>query len=158
VGAGGLNVLAYRLSAAERAVTQLLAAALATEQVTVEQWRILAALSDGHGHSMGDLAAAVLMPHPTLTKAVDKLVDDALVYRRQDDADRRRVAVYLSDRGRELCRRLDAVVAEHQKALEAAVGRTVSARLMRDLARVAALGSYPGGSYPGGSYPGAHGD
>ena len=106
--------------------------ALAAEGVTVEQWRILRALSDGHGHSMGDLAEAVLMPHPTLTKAVDRLVDDALVYRRQDAADRRRVAVYLSDRGRDLLARLDRRAAEHHPAVEAAYGaaahRTAHAR------------------------------
>ncbi len=139
MSAGGLDILAYRLSAAERAVNQLLSAALAAEQATVEQWRILAALSDGHGHSMGDLATAVLMPHPTLTKAVDRLVDDALVYRRQDDLDRRRVAVFLSDRGRAVYRRLDEVVAGHQRAVELAVGATLTTRLMRDLAKIAGM-------------------
>ena len=130
------EILAYRLSAAERAVNQRLAGVLA--DVTIEQWRILAALSDGHGHSMGDLAAAVLMPHPTLTKAIDRLVDVALVYRRQDDIDRRRVAVYLSDRGRELLDRSNERVVEHHRAVEAAYGSARTERLMRDLARLVA--------------------
>jgi DNA-binding MarR family transcriptional regulator len=134
--AQGLHNLAYRLSAAERAVNQALTDHLAAERVTVEQWRILAALSDGHGHSMGDLATAVLMPHPTLTKAVDRLVDDALVYRRQDDTDRRKVAVYLSDRGRTLTRRLDRLVQEHERRMEAVLGSARAARLMRDLGRL----------------------
>ena len=77
--------LAYLLAEAEQAVNRGLAESLGEEGVTVEQWRILRALSDGYGHSMGDLAAAVLMPHPTLTKAVDRLVERrAVVYRRQD--------------------------------------------------------------------------
>jgi len=112
--------LAYLLSAAEQAVNRGLAAALATEGVTVEQWRILRALSDGHGHSMGDLAAAVLMPHPTLTKAVD----------------RRRVAVFLADRGGDLVRRLDAQAEEHHRRVEAAYGPQRTERLMRELARL----------------------
>ena len=70
--------LGYLLAEAEQAVNRGLAEALGAEGVTVEQWRILRALSDGYGHSMGDLAAAVLMPHPTLTKAVDRLVERAL--------------------------------------------------------------------------------
>src|SRR4051794_36976052 len=57
--------LAYLLSRAERGVNRELAAGLATGGVTVEQWRILQALADGRGHSMGDLARAALMPHPT---------------------------------------------------------------------------------------------
>jgi DNA-binding MarR family transcriptional regulator len=128
--------LAYLLSEAEQAVNRGLAEALAAEGTTVEQWRILRALSDGYGHSMGDLALAVLMPHPTLTKAVDRLVDDALVYRRQDEVDRRRVAVFLADRGLEVIRRLDRQAEEHHRRVEAAYGAQRTERLMRELGRL----------------------
>ena len=130
--------LSYLVSEAERELNRQLAAGLAAEGVSVEQWRILRALSDGHGHSMTDLAEAVLMPHPTLTKAVDRLVDDALVYRRQDTADRRRVAVYLSDLGHRLVARLDRRAAEHHAAVEAAFGAERTERLMRELEALAA--------------------
>jgi MarR family transcriptional regulator, organic hydroperoxide resistance regulator len=128
--------LAYLLSEAEQAVNRGLAEALAVEGTTVEQWRILRALSDGHGHSMGDLALAVLMPHPTLTKAVDRLVDDALVYRRQDEVDRRRVAVFLADRGLAVIRRLDQQAEEHHRRVETAYGAQRTERLMRELSRL----------------------
>jgi DNA-binding MarR family transcriptional regulator len=128
--------LAYLLAEAEQAVNRGLAESLGEEGVTVEQWRILRALSDGYGHSMGDLAAAVLMPHPTLTKAVDRLIEGALVYRRQDDVDRRRVAVYLADRGRDLVRRLDEQAIEHHHRIEAAYGAQRTERLMRELGRL----------------------
>jgi DNA-binding MarR family transcriptional regulator len=129
--------LSYLLSDAERRVNRGLAAGLAAEGVSVEQWRIVRALSDGHGHSMTDLAEAVLMPHPTLTKAVDRLVDEALVYRRQDAVDRRRVAVYLSDLGRDLVARLDRRVGEHHADVEALFGAGRTERLMRELEALA---------------------
>jgi DNA-binding MarR family transcriptional regulator len=132
------SYLGYLLTEAERVLNRGLAAALVVEGVSVEQWRILRALSDGRGHSMGDLAEAALMPHPTLTKAVDRLVDDALVYRRQDPADRRRVAVYLSDRGEALVARLDDRVAAHHDAVESAYGRERTERLMRELSSLVA--------------------
>jgi MarR family transcriptional regulator, organic hydroperoxide resistance regulator len=125
--------LAYLLSEAERQVNRGLAEVLAAERVTVEQWRILRALSDGHGHSMSDLAEAVLMPHPTVTKAIDRLVDTALVYRRQDVADRRRVAVYLSGLGRDLMSRLDRRAAGHHTSVEEAFGVERTERLMHEL-------------------------
>jgi DNA-binding MarR family transcriptional regulator len=128
--------LAYLLSEAEHRVNRGLAGALAGEGRTVEQWRILRALSDGHGHSMGDLALAVLMPHPTLTKAVDRLIDDALVYRRQDEVDRRRVAVFLAERGRDALGRLDEVAAEQHRRIEAGYGAARTERLMRELGRL----------------------
>jgi MarR family transcriptional regulator, organic hydroperoxide resistance regulator len=128
--------LAYLLSEADQRVNRGLADALAAEGTTVEQWRILRALSDGHGHSMGDLAGAVLMPHPTLTKAVDRLIEDALVYRRQDEVDRRRVAVFLAPRGQDAVLRLDELAAEHHRRVEAAYGPARTERLMRELSRL----------------------
>lgn len=125
--------LAYLLSRAERSVNRGLSAALAGEDVTVEQWRILRALADGRGHSMGELATAVLMPHPTLTKAVDRLIDRALVYRGPWAGDRRRVAVFLADRGADLLARVDGTVAEHHRLIAAAFGTERTERLMRDL-------------------------
>lgn len=125
--------LAYLLSRAERGVNRGLAAALAGEDVTVEQWRIMRALADGRGESMGELAEAVLMPHPTLTKAIDRLIDRALVYRGPSKGDRRRVAVFVSERGAELLARIDGAVAEQQGAIALALGPDRTARLMSDL-------------------------
>ncbi|WP_219461885.1 MarR family winged helix-turn-helix transcriptional regulator [Nonomuraea rhizosphaerae] len=125
--------LAYLLSSAERSVNRGLAAALQGEDLTVEQWRILRALADGRGHSMGDLAAAVLMPHPTLTKAVDRLIDRALVYRGPSAGDRRRVAVFLADRGAELLVRVEGAIAGHHRLIAAAFGEERTEQLMRDL-------------------------
>ncbi|MDP9845635.1 MarR family winged helix-turn-helix transcriptional regulator [Streptosporangium lutulentum] len=125
--------LAYLLSRAERSVNRGLAVAVTAEEITVEQWRILRALADGRGHSMGDLAEAVLMPHPTLTKAIDRLIDRSLVYRGHDPADRRKVAVFLADRGGDLLARVEGGVAEHHRLIEAAYGTERTERLMRDL-------------------------
>lgn len=125
--------LAYLLSRAERSVNRGLAAALAAEEVSVDQWRILQALADGRGHSMGDLADAALMPHPTLTKAIDRLVERAVVYRGHDPADRRKVAVFLANRGSDLLGRLEAGIAEHHRAILATYGTARTEQLMREL-------------------------
>ena len=47
---------------------------------------------------MGELAEAVLLNHPTLTKMVDRMVSDALVYRVQDADDRRKVLMLFRSR------------------------------------------------------------
>ncbi|NUP01256.1 MAG: MarR family transcriptional regulator [Nonomuraea sp.] len=136
--------LAYLLSRAERSVNRDLAATLTGEDVTVEQWRILRALADGRGHSMGELAEAVLMPHPTLTKAVDRLIDRALVYRGTSAGDRRRVAVFLAGRGHDLLARVDGAVAEHHRAIALAFGKDRTEHLMHELeALVTALDYSP---------------
>ncbi|MGW7300944.1 MULTISPECIES: MarR family winged helix-turn-helix transcriptional regulator [unclassified Streptomyces] len=88
------------LSSAERLMTRRLAAALEAESCSVEEWRVLSLLSDGRGHTMSDVADRALMPAPSLTKLVDRMVSATWVYRRKDPGDGRRVLVYLSARGR----------------------------------------------------------
>jgi DNA-binding MarR family transcriptional regulator len=106
--------LAYLLAQANREINRQLEMRLSTEGVPVEQWRILKVLSDGQGHSMGDLAEAVLLNHPTLTKMIDRMVSDSLVYRRQDAEDRRKVLMFISDRGKTLCKRLNSLAASQE--------------------------------------------
>lgn len=125
--------LVYLLSEAERRVNRQLTEQFRDEGVPVEYWRILQALADGHGHSTGELANAVLMNHPTLTKALDRMVSEALVYRRQSTEDRRRVAVYASARGRALLRRLDDRAVEQQNLIADTFGADETGQLMRQL-------------------------
>ena len=98
------------LSQAEQRLARRIERVLKPASLTLEQWRVLSLLTDGDGHPMSQIAAHALVPPPTLTKLVDKLVDRALVYRRVDDADRRRILVFLSARGRTLHRKLDVAV------------------------------------------------
>ncbi|MGX9882669.1 MarR family winged helix-turn-helix transcriptional regulator [Streptomyces sp. NPDC002276] len=97
--------LAHLLSHAERRLGLRMAAVLAEEDCSVEQWRVLSIIADGKGHPMTEIADQALMPAPSLTKLVDRMVADNLVYRRPDSADRRRVLLHLTARGRTLHQR-----------------------------------------------------
>jgi DNA-binding MarR family transcriptional regulator len=99
--------------------------------VPVEQWRILKVLSDGEGHSMGDLADAVLLNHPTLTKMIDRMVSDALVYRVQDPKDRRKVLMFVSDRGKALSRRLNSLAVSQEEHIVESYGDKSTTELKR---------------------------
>jgi DNA-binding MarR family transcriptional regulator len=81
-------------------------AVLEPEGLSLAQWRVLRLLSDGAAHAVGEVADAAMLPAPTLTKAVDQLVAAGLLERRAGLADRRRVLVRLTARGRRLQRRL----------------------------------------------------
>ncbi|WP_158854608.1 MarR family winged helix-turn-helix transcriptional regulator [Saccharothrix deserti] len=67
--------------------------------------------------SRTSLAEFALLPAPTLTKVVDRMVAANLVYRRVDDADRRRVLVFIADHGREALRRWVAAVERDREDL-----------------------------------------
>ena len=77
--------------------------------MTVEDSRILLLLADGRGHTMTEVAEFALVPAPSVTRIVDRMVTHGLVHRTADRSDRRRVLVHLTPRGQALKRRLDEI-------------------------------------------------
>jgi DNA-binding MarR family transcriptional regulator len=80
--------------------------------LTLERWRILDLLADREGMTMSEIASAVVVTGPTLTRIVDDLATKALVHREVDAHDRRRVLVHLTPRGQRLRRSLRPAVVE----------------------------------------------
>ncbi|HUR85471.1 MAG TPA: MarR family transcriptional regulator [Solirubrobacteraceae bacterium] len=100
--------LAAALLRSERTLTARLARILEREGSSVDEWHVLCLLAEGGRHTMTELAAAATVPGPSLTRLVDRLVADNLVYRRVDEDDRRRIRVHMTERGHDLRRRLSA--------------------------------------------------
>ncbi|HLU60339.1 MAG TPA: MarR family transcriptional regulator [Pseudonocardia sp.] len=103
--------------------------------LTLERWRILDLLADREGMTMSEIASAVVVTGPTLTRIVDDLATKALVHREVDTHDRRRVLVHLTPRGRRLRESLRPAVVEAESAalsaLTDAQRNTLSALLAR---------------------------
>lgn len=108
--AGQTGEIVLLLARAEKLVARRLAAVLETERLTVPAWRVLALLADGKGHPMADVAGQAMLPPGSLTKLVDQLAEDNLVYRRIDPADRRRIRAFLTRRGHDIHARVSARV------------------------------------------------
>ncbi|SER09285.1 DNA-binding transcriptional regulator, MarR family [Streptomyces sp. yr375] len=87
------------LTRAERLAVRRLQSVLDEFDCSVEAWRVLDLLSDGQGHHMTAVADHAFLPAPSATKLIDQLVDQNLVFRRIDPADRRRVLACLTPRG-----------------------------------------------------------
>lgn len=67
--------------------------------MTLSQRRVLRQLRDGP-RSAGEMAAALAISAPSLTRQLGKLEDRGLIVRRLDTNDRRRVSVELTSAGR----------------------------------------------------------
>jgi len=87
---------------------------LKTHGIAAPVWRVLVALADGDGLTVGDLATIVLAQQPTLTKILDRMESDRLIRRVQDDKDRRRSHVCITDKGRSELDRLLPLAREHE--------------------------------------------
>lgn len=131
---GSISEVFFR---AERWCTEVMARGLLDSDIsTVEGWRVLGALRSGEGSTMSDMSAAISTPPPTLTRIVDKLVDGGFILRRVDAADRRRVLIYLSARGKTKVRRLAKQEASVKAALVDELGEETALHFIRTLARV----------------------
>lgn len=100
------SCLAVQLRRAEAVVRVRLQPILDEHSLTIEDWRILAAVDDSPGLGMSDVGAAAVVPAASLTRHMDKLVEHGLVVRRIDEGDKRRAVVALSPRGQSLTSRL----------------------------------------------------
>jgi DNA-binding MarR family transcriptional regulator len=88
---------------------------------------------------MSDIASAMAIPPPTLTRLVDRLVDAGFVLRRIDATDRRRVLIYLSARGKSKVRRLAKREAHLKAALIDELGEDTASQFISTLARIGEL-------------------
>ncbi|MEH3137101.1 MarR family winged helix-turn-helix transcriptional regulator [Mycolicibacterium neoaurum] len=117
-----------------------LASGLLDADVTsIDGWRVLGSLRGGDGFTMSDIALALTIPPPSLTRIVDKLVDGGFVVRRVDAMDRRRVLIYLSARGKTKVRKLVRQEGLVKSALIDEFGEDTAVHLIRTLARVSDL-------------------
>jgi MarR family transcriptional regulator, organic hydroperoxide resistance regulator len=92
--------LALLVTRAERLLSRRLREVLDAHGRSPDEWRVLSILADGAGHPMTEVSDLAFLPPGSLTKLVDHLVDENLVYRRIDPIDRRRIRAYLTPRGR----------------------------------------------------------
>jgi DNA-binding MarR family transcriptional regulator len=125
---------ALLLGEAERRVKRRLAQILADHDCTVERWRTLALLDGGESHRMSELAEVAQLPPASLTRLIDGMVADNLVYRKADSGDRRGVLVHIAPRGSALCRRLSERIAAENGAIFGDVSADEVAHLVESLA------------------------
>lgn len=119
-----------------RSVEEFIAERIKDAGLSVEQYRILEALTQTDGRSMGSLAAAVFVDSPTLTKIVDRMVSSALVYRAPDANDRRKVLIYRARRGAEIFDALSGIEAELRAEFARALGEAGLSRFTEALQQV----------------------
>lgn len=127
--------LARTLLTAGHAVDRAVAGALRGTELGVAHYLVLSYLDERDAATTSDLGRIALVPPATLTRVIDKLVDHALVHRTLDGADRRRILVRLTERGRDRAREcrviVDDAIAEALPAL-----RDWETQALTDLLRV----------------------
>jgi DNA-binding MarR family transcriptional regulator len=126
--------LAYIVASVNRQLEEELQESLRPSGVPIEHLRVLEALDRAKALPMGELATRALVEPPTLTKIVDRMVSDSLVFRSPDPDDRRRVLILLAPAGQALIKQLRKHSAAQEKRLNRQL-RTGKADELRNLLR-----------------------
>lgn len=119
-----------------RKLEQAMEAHLRPVGLSIEQYRVLEALDEHDGMSMGELAARVFVDSPTLTKIIDKMVASSDVYRAPDAKDRRKVLIFRSNKGREIFLTLQGLSTKAQQDVMNILGHKEAADLSHLLSEV----------------------
>lgn len=113
-------------------------AVLATHGLRYDLWAVLDLLRRRGTCAMAEIADDVVIPPPTLTRAVDKLIADGLVHRLSDPADRRRVLARLTRRGERLHEELASTMALAAEAVIVDIGHNERVGIAQALRAVSA--------------------
>jgi MarR family transcriptional regulator, organic hydroperoxide resistance regulator len=97
---------------------------------------LLAALWEKDGRTPGEIAAAVSVTTPAVTKVATRMTEAGLLMRRPDDRDNRLVRLWLTDAGRALQEPIEAERRQMEEKLTADLTTTEREHLMKALAKI----------------------
>jgi len=123
------DYLPYLLVQACAHATRPFHRALRAKGLLLPEWQVLASLYDRSGQSLVELQQLCLIPQSNLSRIVSRMAKRGWVARIEAAGDRRRVAVTLTDAGRELARQLIA----DAKTQEAAALAHLPSKAITDL-------------------------
>ena len=106
------------LNQASRLLGQQLSQRLKPTGLSIDKSKILALLIEANGMSMGELAEILVVNNPTLTKMVDRMVTDKLVFRESDSNDRRKVLIRITNSGTDLHGTAQRIIQDQQLQID----------------------------------------
>lgn len=126
------DYLLYLLARASMQASAQFHAIVKARGLSVLEWRVLGRLESGPT-TVSTLAEMALSQQPTLTKVLDRMAKEGLVVRLEDAADRRRVRVRLTPKGRALAAELVPLARAHEARVLAGYAPREAAALKRAL-------------------------
>ncbi len=130
------RTITYRLAQAAHAYRVRAGSQLSRINLHSGQETLLKALATADGMSMSDLAAALGVQPPTVTKMISRLAAQDYVERRAAPGDGRQAQVFLTERGRDTIGQIDKLWKRIEKTALAGVDEKDRKRLRKLLRQV----------------------
>ncbi|ANK82355.1 MAG: hypothetical protein TEF_17320 [Rhizobiales bacterium NRL2] len=126
----------YLLNRAGSRIAEAFSAETRRRGVSLQMWRVLAAVNDRGPLRMGELSEATSIEGSTLTRLVQQMERKGLVERVRRDADQRVVRVVRTDAGRRIAAELIPLAMDYEARALEGLGAEEVARLKTLLRRV----------------------
>jgi DNA-binding MarR family transcriptional regulator len=133
--------LGYILRRAQLAIFEDFIAACSVHDIRPAQYSALTIIERNPGLSQTKVAEALGIKKPNFVAMVDELEHRGLVRRDASPGDRRSHALFLTDEGRLLIRKLHQISADHEQRIVDLVGPRMHKRMFSALAAIATMGS-----------------
>ena len=130
------NYLPYLLNRVGFAMVTSFTGTIAPHGLSIDMWRVLAALSNNGGQRQVDLAAMTSIDVSTMSRLVTRLVRMGLATRSRSEKSSREVVVALSPKGRALVVRLIPVALELERIASGGIGAKDMAVVKRALRKI----------------------
>ncbi|MGE0154544.1 MAG: MarR family winged helix-turn-helix transcriptional regulator [Reyranellaceae bacterium] len=130
------DYLPYLLNRAGAKIADAFGQVARRHGITLQMWRVLAALHHQDGQSVGSLARTTSIEISTLSRLLDQMQKKRLLLRRRDSADQRSVAIHRSAAGEAITRRLIPVALDYEARALAGLAAAEAKRLKTLLRRV----------------------
>jgi DNA-binding MarR family transcriptional regulator len=131
------NYLPYLLNRVGFALVEHFTAdALKAHGLSIDMWRVLAALSNNGGQRQVDLSGMTSIDASTMSRLVSRLVRIGLVTRSRSETSNREVLVALSPKGRALVQRLIPIAVKLEQTASAGLTAKELAVMKRLLSRI----------------------
>ncbi len=116
--------LGFIVASINRKLERQLEERLRPANIVLDQARALRVLAEQGGKTgliMSELSRLLVIDASTLTKIIDRMCSEGLVYRAPDPTDRRRVRILLSTNGKTLLRKIRPLMAKQEADFQKAV-------------------------------------
>ena len=120
------NYLPYLINRVGFALVESFTAEIAPHGLSIDMWRVIAALSNNGGQRQVDLSGMTSIDVSTMSRLISRLVRIGLVTRSRSEKSNREVVIELSPKGRALVQRLIPVA----KKLEQTASGSIPAKDM----------------------------
>lgn len=137
--------LGYILRRAQLAIFEDFIATCRAHDIRPGQYSILTVIERNRGLSQTKVAGALGIKRPNFVAMIDAFEARGLVRRVATPNDRRSHALFLTDNGKALMRKLHKAAAQHEMRIVALVGADMHKRMFGALAAIASMGGGPDG-------------